>query len=145
MHDARAHRRTRRSALLALCLSPMLAATARAQADTEIRYMQLNEETVGGRRLSFADRTVMFLHRNHDFRIAGPLHKGFYESGGRKPTRGRWDVRYGNTLVVTLEDGYSRSYVAFKIGPKMYLKALPAGVDGASAFGDLITNIAPLR
>jgi hypothetical protein len=129
--------------IVALALTWPIAASG--QADTEIRYMKLNDETVGGRRLTFADKTVMSLYKNHDYRIAGPLHEGNHESGGRKPTRGRWEVRYGNTLLVTMEDGSSRSYVIFKIGERMHLKAMPAGVGGANPFGDRILSIAPLR
>ena len=127
-------------AAIFITMAPLATSPARAQDDREIRYMNLNDETVGGRRLTFADKTIMSLHKNHDFTIAGPLHVGTFESGGKKPTRGRWNIRYGNTLWIDMEDNSSRSYVIFKIGPKMYLRAVPDG-----GFGALITNIAPLR
>jgi hypothetical protein len=115
---------------------------ARAQAGTEIRYMNLNDETVGGRRLFFADKTVISFFRNHSYEIAGPLHVGFYESGGKKPTRGRWDIRYGNTVYVTMEDASSKAYVFFKIGDKLHLRDTTGGEPG---FGSLIQRIAPLN
>jgi hypothetical protein len=113
-----------------------------AQGGAEIRYMQLNDETVGGRRLTFRDKTVISLYRNHDYTISGPLHVGFYESGGKKPTRGKWEVRYGNTLYVTMEDASSRASVFFKVGDKLYLRTVTGGVPN---YGDLILNITPLR
>lgn len=130
------------SALAAVFITmvPLMPSSVRAQDNREIRYMNLNDETVGGRRITFTDKTIMSLHKNHDFTIAGPLHVGFYESGGKKPTRGRWEIRYGNTLWIDMEDKSSRSYVIFKIGPKMYLRTVPNG-----GFGELITNIAPMR
>ncbi len=112
-----------------------------AQAGVEIRYMNLNDETVGGRRLFFADKTVISFYRNHDYTIAGPLHVGFFESGGRKPTKGRWDIRYGNTVYVTMEDASSKAYVFFKIGDKLHLRDTTGGEPG---FGALIQKITPL-
>lgn len=130
--------------LLALACAGTLpaAAPARAQSGADIRYMNLNDETVGGRRLTFRDKTVISFFKNHEFTISGPLHVGFYESGGRKPTKGTWDVRYGNTVYITMEDASSRAYVFFKIDEKLYLRTVTGGQPN---YGDLIINIAPLR
>lgn len=45
-----------------ITMAPLATRPAPAQDDREIRYMNLNDETVGGRRLTFADKTVISLH-----------------------------------------------------------------------------------
>jgi hypothetical protein len=115
---------------------------ALAQADTEIRYMNLSDITVAGRRLLLADRTLMSLYKNGTYVVAGPTHDAPAQGGGKRQTRGKWEIQYGNTLYVVMEDGSSRSWVFFKIGEKLFMRT----VTGATPnFGEQILQIAALE
>jgi hypothetical protein len=129
--------------LLALpLLLPAAPRSAAAQTDTEIRYMNLSDITVSGRRLELADKTLMSLHKSGFYEVAGPIHDSPTPTGGKRQTRGKWEILHGNTLFVMMEDGSSRSWVFFKIGEKLYMRT----VTGATPnFGEQILRIVALN
>ena len=91
--------------------------------------MKLNEETVSGRRVTMTTGTIISFHKNHSYSASGTFGPQLWgvDSASNAPVpgtaRGRWEVRFGNTIYVTFEHGGSRFFHFWKDGEKLYFRA----------------------
>jgi hypothetical protein len=78
----------------------------------ETRFMQLSEDTVGGRRVRLQSGGVFNLYRNHDYRW----------ENGKQVSNGTWSIAYGNTLVISFKNGRTRQFNFVKIDGELHFK-----------------------